>query len=155
VAVHEVEMGAGIEQALRLVLPVHHGQERRQLAQRVRGHQRAVDGGAALAGGLHLPPDDDLVVVRGQAETLDRLAGAPALDHRLHHGAVGAGPDELARSARAEDQPERIDEDGLAGAGFAGEEGQPRPQLQLGARDERYITDPEQFKHLEARCGGG
>ena len=75
VVVEQVEVGRGVEQALRLVLAVERGEERGQLAQERDGHQRAVDRGPAFPGGMDLAADHDLVVLHGQAVLLQERFG--------------------------------------------------------------------------------
>jgi hypothetical protein len=139
VVVHEIEVRLGIEQALRLVLAVDVRDERRELAQHAHGHERAVDGGAPLSRGLHLPPHHDLVVLRGESVALERRPRIAALDERLHDGDVFARANEVGRCSRTEEQAQRVDQDGLSRSGLAGQERQARPQLQLDAVYERDV----------------
>lgn len=139
VAVHEVEVGLRVEQALRLVLPVDVSDERSQLAQHAHGHQGAVDGGASLPRGLHLPAHHDLVVLRGQAVALEGRARVAALDQRLHHCEVFSRPDEVGGRTRAQKQAQRVDQDRLSRARFAGQEREAGTELQLHSVHQRDV----------------
>ncbi len=70
VAVEEIHVGSRVEQALRIVLPVNRRHERRELLQERERDERPVDRGAALARGLDLAPDHDLVRFHRQAVIL-------------------------------------------------------------------------------------
>ena len=67
-------------------------------------------------------------------------------------GLVGAGADHVRGSFFAEQQGERVDEDGFAGAGFAGQEIQPGGELYRQVVDDRVIFK-SQFDEHDGRPG--
>jgi hypothetical protein len=67
---------------------------------------------------------------------LERRPRIAALDERLHDGDVFARTNEVGGRARAEKEAERVDENRLPGARFAGQERETRTQLQLDAVNE-------------------
>lgn len=140
-AVQELEVDRGVEQALRLVLAVDDGQPRRQLAEDTDGDQRPVHAGPPLPVRLDLPAEDDVVAVRGQALPFEHGAGAGQLDHRLDHRPLLARADHLARGPIAEEKPEGVDQDRLAGSRFAGQEREARAQLDLEGADQSDVVD--------------
>ena len=126
-----------IEQRLVFVLSVQIEQARAEIAQRRRGRQRVVDERAAAALSGHLAAHDRLAAVRTLEDGLhrrERLA-------RAHQ--VGAG-------AAADQQVDRFDEDGLSGAGFAGEDVQARLELDFEMVDDRQMANAQEAKHVEA-----
>jgi hypothetical protein len=70
---------------------------------------------------------------------LQGRARVAALDERLHDGEVLARADQVRRGTRPQQQAQRIDENGLAGAGFPRQESQTWSQLQRDVVDERDI----------------
>src|SRR5438552_4095771 len=95
VTVEHGDVAVRIEQALRLVLPVDRGERRRQVPQHADGHQRAVDGGLALAGGVHLAAQDDVVALHGKAMGLGRPGSLRALEDRLDDRSILPRADQL------------------------------------------------------------
>ncbi len=145
--VDEREVRGRIEQALRLVLAVHGRQVRRQVAQQAHGNDRAVGRRASLAVRLQLAPQHELVAVLRQRPLLEERARVLQLEDRLDHGALLARPDEVGRGSLAEHEAERVDQDRLAGARFAGQERQPLAELQLQRGNERDVVYFQQLKH--------
>ena len=146
-AIEHRDVRLGIQQALRLVLPVDGGEPRRQIAQHAHGHEGAVDRRLSLAGDMDLAPQHQLFTLHRQAVLLARPRGGGTLEDRLDDRAVFAGPDQLGGSPRPEQQPQRVDEDRFAGARLAGQEAQAGAELQLQLGDDGYVTDPEQLEH--------
>ena len=76
------------------------------------------------------------------------------LDVRL----VAVRPDERRVAARAEQQADRLGQDRLPGAGFAGDRVQPGPERELGLADQDEVLDAEPAKHawmLRRPAAGG
>ncbi len=145
--VDECEVHGRVEQALRLVLPVHDREVRRHVAQQAHRDERTVHGRAALAARLQLAAEHDLVAVSRQAALVEERLGPGHLEDRLDRSPLLARADEVGRGAVAEHQAERVDQDRLAGAGFAREQGEAGAELQLQRGDERDVVDSQQFKH--------
>ena len=122
-----------------LVLAVQIDQDAGQLAERRAGGERAVDEGAAAALRRDLAPQDHFPAVRRVEDGLDRRRVLP-------------GPDEVGRGAAADQQPDGADEDGLAGAGLAGQDVQAGLELELEAVDDGQIADGEEAEHETAKC---
>src|SRR5262249_44442026 len=107
----------------------------RQLPQGRRRRQGAVDEAAAPAGG-------------GNLASYDELTAVGSLKDRLDRGAVFTRPDELGGGASAYQEPDGTDEDGLPGAGLAGEDVETWFELQLELVDDRQIADGEEAQHI-------
>src|SRR5690606_36429726 len=69
---------------------------------------------------------------------------------RRHFGARTAVADDAAVRAAAEHEHERIDQNGLTGAGLASEHGQARGGLEIERADDGEIANMERCEH--ARC---
>ena len=105
--------------------------------QRAGGRQRAVDERAAAA-------------LRGDLAADEQLFAA-ALEDRFDGRGVLAGADEVARGAAAEQQADGLDEDRLAGAGFAGQDVQAGVELDLDRVDDREVLDAKEAEHRKER----
>ena len=62
-------------------------------------------------------------------------------------GLLGAGPHQAGIGAPAERQPERVQQDRLAGAGLAGQHAQPRPEGEAEPVDQDDIADGQAEQH--------
>ena len=120
-AVEQVALPALVEQMLLVVLAVDLDERPDLLGEASGGHRLVVEArGRAAAGG-------DL------ADRDERLR--QAIEEGLDAGGVGAVADERGVRAGAERQPQRIDEQALAGAGLAGDDVEARaPARAAGAR---------------------
>ena len=127
VRVEQVALPALVEQALLVVLAVDLD-ERPDLVGEPRGGRGDVvePGGRAAAG-------------RDLADRDQRL-GKP-VEQRLDARRLGAVADEARVRARPADEPERIDQQALAGAGLAGDDVEARPEGQAQAVDQREVAD--------------
>ena len=120
-------MIAGIEQALLLELAFDLHQEFAAAAQQRHADRLVVDEGAAAAVGGDLPAQDqrrgvvDALLAQQREDRMIRCQAELGGDAGLGR----AGPHQSAFSPPAERQAERIQEDGFAGAGFAGQRRQP------------------------------
>ena len=114
--------------------------------------RRAVDPGAAAALGVHRAPQQQAVVLAGQACRLQpgaqpRAAVELHADIGLgaafaHHVGVGAG---------AQGQLQCIDQDGFAGAGLAGQHGEARMPVQIqGLHDHEVAQHDALERHGQA-----
>ena len=126
-------MAVGDQQALMFVLPVHFEQASGQIAQGARGGQRAVDERAAAALRGDLAADDHVLL--------------PGVEDGLDGRELLAGSHEIARRAGAEQQADRLDEDGLAGAGFTGQDGEPRLEVDLEPFDDGQVLNAQKAQH--------
>ena len=71
-------------------------------------------------------------------------------DHRL----LGARPHQPALGAPAERQPERIEQDRLAGAGLAGQHAQPRTKGEVEPVDQHDVANGEAEQHCRPQVSG-
>ena len=108
VGIEEVALDALVEEALLVVLAVDLDQPADRLGQTRGGHRLVVEARRGAAAGLDLADDDE------------RL-GQP-LEQRLHPGPVRPVPDQPGVHSRTEGEPQRVDEQALAGAGLAGDD---------------------------------
>ena len=98
---------------------------------------------------------------RSSASALELLVVEEArrqVELGLDVGLVAVRPDERGVAARAEQEPDRLREDRLAGAGLAGDRVQPGRELELGLADEDEVLDAEPAKHawmLRPPAAGG
>jgi len=70
-----------------------------------------------------------------------------AIERRGELRALGAGPQLALLEAIAEQQRQRIEQDRLAGAGFAGEHGEAAVELELERIDDDKVADRQQAQH--------
>ena len=124
-----------------LLLAVDLDEQIGELAQRLQRHELAVHVGARAAVGAEHAPQDELALV------LDRLLLEPAQgagrergEAGSHLGALRALTHDVAAAAPARDEQQRIDHDGLAGAGLARERGQSGAELELRLVDDDEIA---------------
>ena len=68
-----------------------------------------------------------------------------------HRRLLGTGPDHGDVCTAADDQPQCIEKNGLAGSGFTGENRQPIAELEIDAFDDRQIADTERSQHDDGR----
>ena len=149
---HEIE---GVEEVILvrkeeiLVLRVDVDEVFGELSQHVEGGRRVVDESAALACGRNLAADEQGVAVGfdfgGFEEGLDGESGGVegAFDDALGVGAAkhfGIG-------AMALEQTEGAEDDALTGAGFAGDDGEIRAEIEVEAVDEGVVADVKVGEH--------
>ncbi len=70
------------------------------------------------------------------------------LEQTLDHGPLRALAYGVPRSARAEEERQRVDEDRLAGSRLSGQDVQTRPQIDLGGVDQRVFLDVQASQHV-------
>jgi hypothetical protein len=151
--VDEIEVGLRIEQALRLVLAVDRGEAGCEIAQHGHRNERPVDARPALPPRQELAPEHDLVAVLRQAVDFEERTDPRELDQRFDTGTLLARSNQVGRRALAENQPQRVDQDGLAGPGFSREQRQPGGKLDLEPGHEGDVVYFQVFNHLDAHAG--
>src|SRR5690606_29913108 len=99
--------------------------------------------GSSLAvGELHAPQDQLLVVADGVlAEDGPSGMSRFELEHGYDLSAIGAVAHERSIAASAERERERVEKDGLTGAGFAGEDGQPGIEGEIELIDQDDVAN--------------
>ena len=137
--VEQVALPALVEQPLLVVLAVDLDERPDLLGEAGGGHRRVVEAGGRAAAGRDLADRDERL---GQA-----------VEQRLDPGGLGAVADQRRVRARAERQPQRIDEQALAGAGLAGDDVETRrSSVEAQAVDERQVGDRRARAAPAPRC---
>ena len=142
-------MRGGVEQALRLELPVDLDQRRAQRAEKPHRTGLVVDECAAAPVRPDDTAQDELALGIEPLLGRDRAGGmvrrdvedgrdAGALRARAHHRRVGA---------RAEGEAERVEQDRLAGARLAGQRHDARLEGKVELVDQHDVTDREAGEH--------
>ena len=138
--------------ALVLLLAVHLDEVVSETLEQSDRHGRVVDECAVSAGARELSTDQQLAVLQGDTGFLqDRprwRAGGDG-EARLDGRSVGIAPNDIGLRACAAYQQEGVDQDGLAGAGLAGEHVEPRSKLDGRAFDDGEVLDAQLSQHLE------
>ena len=118
-----------------------------ELAEPPDGDEDAVDEGLARALVGDRALDEELAVLRlGQAGQVDGLAGD--VEDGLDEGLALARPDEVGGTLVAQDEADGVDDDGLAGAGLAGQDGEAGVEMDLEVLDRRQIPDAQELDHV-------
>ena len=147
--VEEGQLAAARQQRLVLVLAVDLHQQRGQRAQLRQRGRAAVDPGARAAVGAQGAPQlaAAAIVELLLAQPGQRRGRAVERELGVQLGALGAVADHAAVGAQPGQEAQRVDDQRLAGAGFAGHDGEPRPELELGGGDDGEILDRQTLEH--------
>ena len=137
---------------------MHRDQRLGELAQRRRRDAGAAGERPGAALGRDLPGQH----AAGRPRPRRRPPPAPATasgtagdaHHALDAGLLRAGADRAGVGAPAEEQAERGHDHGLAGAGLAGDRGEPGPELEHGLVDDAEGADPQLLKHRAVTSAG-
>ena len=113
-----------------------------------------VDEDASFASGRDLAPQDDgFVFVAGidavgfKNPSDDLFCLVVDLEDRRDHGPIGASANHVGGSLVAQKECERINQNGFAGAGLAGQEIQASSKLYRQIVDDRVIFKPQFGEH--------
>ena len=109
VLVQHIDVAPRVQQGLVLMLSVQVDEAASELFQRVRGHQLVVDERAAPPLRRDLPPHQDFLSLRRFDTGLDHRSGL-------------TGSHEIGRGPITHEEPERLDNDGLARPSLAGQD---------------------------------
>ena len=152
-AVQQRQPRSGIERQHRLVLRMNHRQVRRQLLEHRHRRRLVVDEDAALAAGRNLAAQDDLAFLGVDAVGFQHRAdgGRVGVEDRGDHRLVGAMADGVAGGFVAEQQRQRVDEDGFSGAGFAGQQVETGGELHGDVVNDRVVFDSQFQQHVSSR----
>ena len=126
------------------------GQLGSELAEDGDGGRLIVDEDATLAGGQNLAAHDD--VVTGGVDAVffqNGLGVVRGFKDAGHDGLVGAVADDLDGGFAAHEQGQRVDQDGFARAGFAGEQVKPRAEVGNGVIDDGVVFSTQFDEHGE------
>ena len=121
-------------------------QKRAQILQLRRGDGRAADAAPALAVRQKTALQDQFAVAL-QFVFAQPAVGAVRLKDGGDHAFLRAGADQLPTGSAADGRAQRVDDDGLARAGLAGEDVQPRTQSEVRLFDHGYIFDMQLCQH--------
>ena len=116
-----------------LVLAVKLDEASRQILERAGGRQFAVDVRPAPALRRDLAANQQFFAAR--------------LEDRLDRRDILAGTNEVARGPAAQQEADGLDENGLAGAGFSGQDVEAGLELDLRGVDDREAFDAEKAQH--------
>ena len=148
--IEQLALRGALHQRLIFHLAVDIDERLAKLTQCLHRQCLAVDVGARAAVRADYSPQH-----YGLIFVLDRLLGEPGARSRVvgnrkrggDLGAVGAMPNDFSTGATASGEQQGVDQDRLAGAGFAGEHRQAGGELQLGGIDDCEIADLDVEEH--------
>ena len=138
-----------VQQLLAVVLAVDVQQLLPDPPQLGHGDGPAVDFAEVLAVPRQLPLEQQVaVLVRGSAGLRQpRQAVGHLGELRADKGPVRAGADQVPGGAPSQHRPHGVDDDGLAGAGLAGEGVEARAELDVRLLDDRDILNVQKLQH--------
>jgi hypothetical protein len=139
-------VGLGIQQADRFMLAVDLQQQRAEILQHPDAGRLVVDEGAAAAVRRQLATQDQVLVTRVVQALVVQIGEGGMVGRQGEHGrgrSVAGRPsaDEAGVGARAGGQAQGVEDDRLAGPGFAGQRGQALADGKVQALDEHDVTD--------------
>ena len=141
--VHQLAMAGRVDQCAVVMLAVDLDQSLPHLAQQLDADADVVDEGAAPAvGPLHAPQDEPVLgldAVLGQEREHGMALGK--LENRRHLALSLALAHERSIAATADGEREGIEQDRLAGAGFAGERRQALAEFEIELVDQDDVAD--------------
>jgi hypothetical protein len=105
--------------------------------ERCRRSHRSIEVGPAAAVGGEPPRRCDLMAVGGQEPALDR-------------GLVAERSDQIEAGGLPQQHAQRSQQQGLAGAGFAGDDGEPGTRLDVGRLEDTQVADDELVEHQDS-----
>jgi hypothetical protein len=154
--IEQLALRGGAQQRLVRMLPVDvHEQLARLPELRQRGGV-PVDEAAGAPGAVEAAAQDQQPRVAGQValfQPRQKLGAGVHLELGGELGALAALPDQARVAAPAHQQLDGVDQQGLAGAGFAGEDGEAAGELERGALDDDQVPDVERPQHGYSRSG--
>lgn len=148
--VEEFALGVGGEEFLLVVLAVDVAEEGGDVAEEGDGDGAGGGEGAGFASGEEFALDEEFAVfgfeAGGSEKGLEAGIGGQGEEAR-DESAGGAGSDHLGGGASAEQEAEGVDDERLAGAGFAGEGVETGVQAKTEAFDDGKVLDGEFDQH--------
>ena len=143
-----------VEAGERLGLRVDEGEFGRELLEDGDGGGLVVDEDAALAGGEDFAAQNDLGAFGVDAVFFeDGLGAGRGLEDAGDDGLVGAVADDFGGGFAAHQQGQRIDEDGFACAGFAGEQVEAGAERGDGVIDDGVVFSAQFDEHADGSPG--
>ena len=150
--VEQPPVGRGIDQRALVVLAVNLDQRRADRFQGLYADRLIVDEGAGAAVGQLHPAQDHLTGIL-KAVVAEDHRGRMALWNIEHRGDLAlfdAMPDQTSIAASAQRQREGIEQDGFAGAGFAGQHRKATGKLDIEPFDQDDVTDRKTRQHAKS-----
>ena len=150
--VQHVPMGARIDQGALVVLAVDLHQRPANIAHQRHAGRLVVDEDAgAPVGRLQAAQDEIAIIVDGilGEQHARGMIGGDVEDGR-HLPLRRAVPNQRGIAARAQRQRERIEQDGLAGTGLAGQHGEAGREVDIQLLDQDDIADRQPGEHGDA-----
>jgi hypothetical protein len=149
VGVEQVQLMAAFQQRLVFVLAVDFHQQRGQFAHLADGGRAAVDPGARAAfGANHAAQLAGTVFVQFLArEPVARFGQVGQIELCRQLRAIAAGAHDAAVGACAGQQHQSVHQQGLAGAGFPADDGQPGTERKIGFFDDGEMADVKGGEH--------
>ncbi len=151
-SVEDGELSGGMEQRLMFVRAVHVHEPFADGGQGIEGGGRTVDELAIGAAGGKRALEHQLMVFAGFKtvvieQRFQRRLEAGHIKNGLDRALVLPAPDEGAVGALTQDEIEGADDDGLAGAGFAGDDVAARLELQRQVGHQGKVFDAQRRQH--------
>ena len=135
-----------------LVLAVNLDERVAQSLEETDRYRGVVDECAMPAAARKLAPDHDLAVLDRQPGFVERRRRPVRHgEHRLDGGRLGVAANHVGLRASPPDEEDRVDQDGLAGAGLAGEDVDAGDEGDRDVLDNREVPDPQLAQHPR-RC---
>ena len=149
VSVEQAQMHRGIGEAHLIVLTLHLHQHRADSFQGGGADRRVIHPGTRTAIPADRPAQHDVAVIR-QPEFLQRRVHGVRFRRREtggDAGLFGTRADQPCIRARAECEPQAVQQDGFPGAGLAGQDGQVRAEPKLQPLDQHHVAYREVGQH--------
>ncbi len=149
-------IGAGDEPA-RAALGLNLDQGTAQLAQKRAPHRLVVDERPAAPVGADHPAQHQLALDLDAARVEKRAQGVAGVERerRRDARALGPGTHQPGVAARADDEPERVEQDRLAGAGLAGQREKPRAEGEIEPVYQDDVANGQADQHRGPRRSPG
>ena len=142
-------MGTGIDQGALIVLAMNFDQSASELLQHLHAHGLVVDKCAGSPVGELHATEDQLILCRNVVggEECPRRMVARDIEHGGNLALLDPLPNQGLIPPATKGQRESIEQDRLAGAGFAGEHGKPIGEIDIEPVDQHDVADRESGEH--------
>ncbi len=147
--IQQRQMPGRVGEAHLVVLALHLDQQRAEPTQQPGAHWRIVGEGARAAIAAEHAPQRDVVLAGNAMFAQQRVGGMVQCrrEHRDHRGLFRTLAHQSLLGARAECQAQAVQQDRLARAGLAGEDGEAGVELQIQALDQHHVADRQAGQH--------
>lgn len=148
--VNQVELIAGVEQTLLVMLSVDIQQKWSEILQCRNSRRLIVDENAISSIAGNLAANDNFGAFRIKANALEAVCDV-RLEDSFHDSARFSGSDSFRQRLRAGYQSESVDDNRLAGASLAGEQVKPVCEMDFEMIDQCEVADSKKTQHTP-RC---